>query len=133
MGRRCNLPYLASAYTQTKTSHDFKRESQKKKSQALSFSQDGLYGLIRTPSPTSSAFKLHSMHSHTHTTNCPVHTTHSPLHTQTNQAVVDLCTGACGKLTSNIITVCLVNSGPILPSFLSALSALRLAQVKTLW
>lgn len=26
--------------------------------------------------------------------------------------MVDLCTGACGKLTSNIITVCLVYSGP---------------------
>lgn len=95
------------------------KERQKKKSQALSFSQDGLYGLIRTPSPTSSAFKLHTMHSHTHTQRvalCSINATHYPLHTpthtQTNQAVVDLCTGACGKLTSNIITVCLVYSGP---------------------
>lgn len=46
--------------------------------------------------------------------------------------MVDLCTGACGKLTSNIITVCLVYSGPILSSFLLAVSSLRLAQVKTL-
>lgn len=68
-GRRCNLPYLASAYTQTKTSNDFKRERQEKNCQALNFSRDGLYGLIRTPSPTSSAFKLPTMHSHTHTTN----------------------------------------------------------------
>lgn len=133
-----DLPYLASAYTQTKTSHDFKRERQKKKNcQALSFSQDGLSGLIRTPSPTSylPSSCIPCIHTHVQltalrSTNTTPSTTHT--HTQTNQAVVDLCTGACGKLRSNIITVCLFHSGPILSSFLSALSALRLAQVKTL-
>lgn len=116
-----------------------KRETEKIFCQALSFSRDGLCGLIRTPSPNSFALKLHTMHSHTHTTTlCSINTTQGILlythtHMQTNQAVVDLCTGAGGKLTSNIITVCLVYSSPILSSFLSALSALRLAQVKTLW
>lgn len=45
--------------------------------------------------------------------------------------MADLSTSACGRLRSNMITICLVNSGPILPTILMALSTLRLAQVKT--
>lgn len=99
------------------------------------FPQDGLYGLIRTQVPpylpSSCIVCIHTQIQLPRAL-LTQHTFHYT-HAQTNQAEVDLSTGAFGKLTSNIITVCLVNSGPILLPFLTALSALRLAQVKTLW
>ncbi len=132
--------YSPSAYTHEEKPTLQKRR-QRKKIQALSFFQHGLYGLIKAPVPPhlpSSCIRCNHTHTHTHTwptALCSINNTLSTTHTpsQTNQAMVDLCTGACGKLTSNIITVCLFGSGCILSSFLSALSALRLAQVKSLW
>lgn len=58
----------------------------------------------------------------------PVLYKHQTIHnTQANQAAADLSTDVSGTLTSTIITICLVNADPILPS------NLRSAQVKTLW
>lgn len=61
-GKRWSVPYLTTAYTQTRTSQPL---LQKRKTeincQALSFSQGGLQGLIRAPSPSSSALELRSM------------------------------------------------------------------------
>lgn len=61
-GKGCSVPYLATVYTKTRTSQPL---LQKRKTeincQALNFSQRGLQGLIRAPSPTSSALELRSM------------------------------------------------------------------------
>lgn len=60
--------------------HHQKRKAAKNAKPSV-FSQDGLYGLITAPNPTSSTFKLHTMHSQTHVTAlCSNKTTHSPLH-----------------------------------------------------
>lgn len=111
-----------------------KKRKKKRNCHALCFSKDGPYRLIRRPCPTSPDMKLHSSHSHAHESQGHVlYWQNNPpqILTQTSQAVADLSTSACGRLRSNMITICLVNSGPILPTFLMALSTLRLAQVKT--
>lgn len=84
MGRvQCALPSLSLHIDKVLP----QLQKTKRKSQACSFSQDGLCGLIRTPRPTSSAFKLHCMHLQTHMTYCSViHNTLSTTCAHTNKS-----------------------------------------------
>lgn len=61
------MPYLASAYSDFNNAPLQMKKTEKMP--GICFSLDGLYRLIRVPIPYSSAFKMHSMHSHTVTLN----------------------------------------------------------------